>query len=184
MDFSFSFFVPRVSLDMSRDFIASVFNDYIGMVDRVDFVYKIDKNCVPYNAAYVHMKSYYSTRYAQEFRNKVMTSASDESAKLYYNGGRDYFIVLKNNTKKHPSFNEGVRKQRLVLDEDMPSKNPPHGPRIPLESVLPLEYLEDPPYYYNIIAPALDGVVRYIIDDNDYEEEYREARREICIGGY
>ena len=164
------------------------------MVDHIDFVYKMDKNGVPYNAAYVHMKSYYSTRFAQEFKTKVYAPTAAADPKLYYNNGLDHFIVLKNNANKHQSFTEG-RKRRLVLDEDMPSKNPPTAPATtesPLPLPLELEYLDDleqVPYFYNVVAPALDGVVRYVMDEtvDILEEEYndyRAARREICNGYY
>jgi hypothetical protein len=149
------------------------------------------------------MKSYYSTRYAQVFRNNVDQATQENGTKLYYNNGNDYWFVLKNVTKKHHSFNEGTRKPRLVLDEDMPSKNPPPPPaaphahaqvsKSPLPEALPLQYVdcdeENIPYFYKVIAPTLDGVVRYVFDDDiiraDEEyKEYKEARREICMFGH
>lgn len=193
---SFSLFVPRVSLDIPRDFVASIFNASVGIVDHIDFVYKMDKNGVAYNAAYVHMKSYFRTRYAQVFRNSLLAQDQDQEngTKLYYNNGADYWIVLKNAAKKHHSFNQGTRKPRLVLDEDMPSKNPPtaaesqvsNSKSLPLP--LPLEYVDcedNIPYFYKVIAPALDGVVRYVMDDDTIsaDDEYKEAKREMCMFG-
>lgn len=153
------------------------------MVDHIDFVYKMDNYGVPYNAAYVHMKSYYSTRFAQEFKKKV---ASSDGTKLYYNNNKDYFIVLNNTAKKHPSYTQG-RKPRLVLDEDMPSKNPPSPhTTTPLELDLDLyDHLEDVPYYYNLIAPALDGVIRCVFDETPtFEDKVKEAKREMFMYPY
>lgn len=188
----FSFFIPRVSLDITRDFVANVFNNSVGMVDHIDFVYKMDNYGVPYNAAYVHMKSYHSTRYAQNFKKNV---ASSEGTKLYYNNDKDYFIVLNNTTKKHPSYTQG-RKPRLVLDEDMPSKNPPPLPaktettqtQTQTQTAMELELNlydkpDDIPYFYNVIAPALDGVIKYVFDNSvSIEDEYKQAKHEYQCG--
>ena len=105
-----SLFVPHVFPNFTQKYVAEAFAE-LGDVDRVDFVAKQDRDGKPYNAAYIHFKTWYDNYDAIKMRCKIETAGK---AEFYHDDSEYYWIVLPNTAKKHVP---GERKPRIDLGE-------------------------------------------------------------------
>ena len=128
-----SLFIAYVFPNIGLHRIINIFQDAnIGIVSRVDFIKKTDKNGKPFNNIYVHFHRWFDSEEAQKFQ----TSIKDPEAKttLQYDGPW-FWIVLentfkkqevkevkevkeKNNNNMYRSFPKLQRKFTLNLSED------------------------------------------------------------------
>jgi hypothetical protein len=89
-----SLFIPHMFPNITEDRIASIFNTYsIGIVSRVDFVGKTDKNGKLYNAAYIHFDAWFNNSAVANFQERVLNP--DKEARIVYDDPW-YWIVLEN----------------------------------------------------------------------------------------
>lgn len=102
-----SVFIPRCDLEITDSFIAETFQRYmnLGSITRIDRVSKMDYNCTPFVALYIHFDNVYSNSYVEAFLNGKVQ-------KLYYSNTQ-YWNILQNTATKHTS---GDRKLRIQLD--------------------------------------------------------------------
>ena len=89
-----SLFIPHMFPNITEDRIANIFNTYsIGLVSRVDFVGKTDKNGKLYNAAYIHFDAWFNNSAVANFQERVLNP--DKEARIVYDDPW-YWIVLEN----------------------------------------------------------------------------------------
>lgn len=124
-----SLFVPHVFPNFTRDYVAESFAEF-GVVDRVDFVAKQDRNGKNYNAAYIHFKKWYNNQANREFQSTIIEYGSD---KWYHDDSEYYWIVLENTAKKHVP---GERKPRIDLGDMKTSEKPISSMKTPEKPVL------------------------------------------------
>lgn len=107
-----SVFIPRCDLEITDSFIAETFQRYmnLGNITRIDRVSKMDYNCTPFMALYIHFDNVYSNSYVEAFLNGKVQ-------KLYYSNTQ-YWTILQNTATKHTS---GDRKLRIQLDPFKPT---------------------------------------------------------------
>ena len=106
-----SLYIPHVFANISANRIAYSFEQYIGKVSHVDLVSKIDRTGKYYNAAYVHFTYWYHSDAAYNFQCRVLNH--ETGAKFVYDDPW-FWIVLKNNSKKHAVSG---RKHRVNLTD-------------------------------------------------------------------
>jgi len=117
MNANMSLYIPRVFANISKEKIAGVFECLrLGKVSRIDFVSKLDRENVQYNAVYVHFEHWYSTDAARNFQERLMNP--EKETRVVYDDPW-YWIVLENKGTKHAS---GSRKQRVFVDETSASR--------------------------------------------------------------
>lgn len=69
---AYSVFIPRVFVNIDEERISDIFrNEFIGCVDHVDFVSKMDKDGTPYNMVYVHFSFLYNNDFAKRFKKDI-----------------------------------------------------------------------------------------------------------------
>ena len=91
---SMSLFVAYVFPNIGLHRIINIFQDAkLGVVSRIDFIKKIDKNGKPFNNIYVHFDRWFESEEAQKFQDSI----KDPEAKttLQYDGPW-FWIVLEN----------------------------------------------------------------------------------------
>ena len=106
-----SLYIPHVFPNFTKEYVAAAFESY-GIVDRVDFVAKQDRNGRDYNAVYVHFIEWHDTRDNRNFQAGLL--GDSESDTRVYHDNQWYWIVLPNTAKKHSS---GERKPRIDLGD-------------------------------------------------------------------
>ena len=147
IDFA-SVFIPRVSSWITEPMIQNTFwKNMLGYVSRVDFVSKMDKNCVVYNAAYVHMLQWMNTTEAIHFVERI---AEKGQARIVYNDP-EYWIVLKNNSLNQKPKTLGGRRIRLDIGEQ--------------------SFDVEPKQVLYPIAPALPNYLSNVFDNDDYGDD-------------
>ena len=105
-----SVFIPRVASKITQDMVSFYFmKQELGIVKRVDFVGKIDKRGIPYNAAYVHMNEWLINPASLNFQERI---ESGKEARIVYDDP-NYWIVMKNTAHKPEML--GGRKVRINL---------------------------------------------------------------------
>ena len=101
---SMSLFIAYVFPNIGLHRIINIFQDAkIGLVSRVDFIKKIDKNGKPFNNIYVHFHRWFDSEEAQKFQDSI----KDPEAKttLEYDGPW-FWIILENKFKKQENKQE------------------------------------------------------------------------------
>jgi hypothetical protein len=69
---AYSVFIPRVFVNIDETRISDIFrNEFIGCVDHVDFVSKMDKDGTPYNMVYVYFSFLYNNDFAKRFKKDI-----------------------------------------------------------------------------------------------------------------
>lgn len=94
-----SLFVPHVYSNFTSAKVMEVFNGLqIGEVKSVDLVSKMGSDSKHYNAVYVHFKTWYDTKVARDFQERLLDPTKE--VKVMYDHPW-YWIVLENKGKKH-----------------------------------------------------------------------------------
>ena len=108
---SFSIYIPYVFPNITGDRIcdAFAFNGY-GIVQRIDFVSKMDSMGKNYNGAFVHFSHWFETEVAARFREKI--EDPEKQARIVYDDPW-FWIVLPNTGKK---VVPGARKECLNIN--------------------------------------------------------------------
>jgi len=104
-----SLFVPHVFPNFTKKYVADAFAD-VGVVDRVDFVAKKDRDGKPYNAAYIHFNSFHSNAIVERMQDEIYDNGDYH---MYHDCSEYYWIVLPNTAKKYVT---GERKERIDLN--------------------------------------------------------------------
>lgn len=104
-----SLFVPHVFPNFTKKYVADAFAD-VGVVDRVDFVAKKDRDGKPYNAAYIHFNSFHSNAVVERMQDEIYDNGDYH---MYHDCSEYYWIVLPNTAKKYVT---GERKERINLN--------------------------------------------------------------------
>jgi hypothetical protein len=113
---SMSLFIAYVFPNIGLHRIINIFQDAnLGVVSRVDFIKKTDKNGKSFNNIYIHFHSWLETEEAQQFQDSIR----DPEAKttLQYDG-QWFWIVLENTYKKQEKENQEQQKQ----EQEQPKK--------------------------------------------------------------
>lgn len=105
-----SLFIPHVFPSFTEEYVSIAFEE-VGVVDRVDFVAKQDRDGKHYNAVYIHFKKWHNNSYTAEIQHHIAKNGSTK----FYHDDTWFWIVLPNTTKKHASGPE--RKPRIDLSE-------------------------------------------------------------------
>lgn len=94
---SFSIYIPYVFSNIKHNRIADTFvmNGY-GIVEKIDFVSKMNTNGKCYNSAYVHFSHWYDNETATQFKNTI--EDPELQALLIYDNPW-YWIILPNTGK-------------------------------------------------------------------------------------
>lgn len=129
-----SVFIPRVSSWITEPMIQNTFwKNMLGFVSRVDFVSKMDKNCVLYNAAYIHMQQWMDTTEAIHFLERIEEKGQ---ARIVYDDPY-YWIVLKNTSDNQKPKTLGGRRIRLDIGDGEPFVNESKQVLYPIAPALP-----------------------------------------------
>jgi hypothetical protein len=172
-----SLFIPRVFANIGEDRIKRVFDSCgLGLVDRVDFVSKMDAKGQVYNSAYIHFKYWYNTASASNFVERVRNP--NQEARVVYDDPW-YWIVLENTGKRH---GPGSRKQNINLSPAVAAYEDPYTydqlPPAP-ELVLPNENYQYGPSTYTMDL-GMRQKLEYLEAENlalmDYIEQLEDAR--------
>lgn len=113
---SMSLFIAYVFPNIGLHRIINIFQDAnLGVVSRVDFIKKTDKNGKSFNNIYIHFHNWLETEEAQQFQDSIR----DPEAKttLQYDGPW-FWIVLENTYKKQEKENQEQQKQ----EQEQPKK--------------------------------------------------------------
>lgn len=121
----------------------------LAFVSRVDFVSKMDKNCVMYNTAFVHIHLWMDTTEAIHFLERIEEKGE---ARIVYDDP-SYWIVLKNNSLNQKPKTLGGRRIRLDIVGDDSEMVYPIAPAL-IENLYP-------------IAPALPNSFINAFNDED-----------------
>ena len=123
---SMSLFIAYVFPNIGLHRIINIFQDAnLGVVSRVDFIKKIDKNGKSFNNVYIHFHSWFESEEAQQFQDSIR----DPEAKttLQYDGPW-FWIVLENTYKKQEKEQQEQKqeqkepKQKQEQEQDQPKK--------------------------------------------------------------
>jgi len=136
----------------------------LGKVKHIDFVEKMSKYGIVYNAAYIHFEYWYDTVVSLSFQERVKNP--DKEARLVYDEPW-YWIVLENQgTKSVP----GTRKLRVNLTDMTPVKKPISQPSAPVKNA-----------QYNHPVKNLQYVKRNLVGDFDMENDnkYEQMMNDI-----
>jgi uncharacterized protein (DUF2132 family) len=153
---SMSLFIAYVFPNIGVHRIINIFQDAnLGIVSRVDFIKKTDKNGKSFNNIYIHFHSWLETEEAQQFQDSIR----DPEAKttLQYDGPW-FWIVLENTFIKKIKDKREVKKVKKVKDvnQNMYQSLPPITRKITLDlSEDPvIKQMVDPKMFNRIIAAA------------------------------
>lgn len=96
-----SFFIPRVDARTSFEKVCFIFHHYhIGIVNKVDFILKKDKNGYDYKAAYVHFDHFHNSQNSCMLVNTIRDDGSDFIYCDKYDKNKKWQIFI-NTGKKH-----------------------------------------------------------------------------------
>jgi hypothetical protein len=112
---SMSLFIAYVFPNIGLHRIINIFQDAnLGVVSRVDFIKKTDKNGKSFNNIYIHFHSWLETEEAQQFQDSIR----DPEAKttLQYDG--PWFWIVLENTYKQQEKEQQEQKQ----EQEQPKK--------------------------------------------------------------
>lgn len=115
---SMSLFIAYVFPNIGLHRIINIFQDAnLGVVSRVDFIKKIDKNGKVFNNIYIHFHNWLESEEAQQFQDSIR----DPEAKttLQYDGPW-FWIVLENTYKKQEK--EEQEQEQQQQDQEQPKK--------------------------------------------------------------
>jgi len=130
---SLSLYIPRVSADISQQFIAHIFERDYGKVNHVDLINKIDNNCVTYYSAYIHFDYWYDNQMVRSLKNIIdHDDVNNKTSGLVYYNDYSYWKVLKNRSKKIVS---GERREKVDLNTHIIKKED-EFPAPPLDPML------------------------------------------------
>ena len=105
-----SLFVPHVFPNFTKEYVSAAFST-IGVVERVDFVAKLDRNRKQYNAAYIHFSAWHNNSDAKHIQDDIQTHGQ---TKMFHDDSEYYWIVLPNTATKNDPF---IRKQTIELGD-------------------------------------------------------------------
>lgn len=115
---SVSLYIPRVSLEITKQQIAYVFqSNLFGIVSRIDFISKTDYNDDYYNAAYIHFEQWNNTVMVHNFQEKLVNyinGMTNTPVRIVYNDPYYWNVFINKSNKKVIS---GQRKIRLDLSD-------------------------------------------------------------------
>lgn len=155
-----SVYIPHIFSNIDEARIIRVFDSLsIGKIKNIDFVAKTSKDGVVYNAAYIHMESWYDTVISTTFQERVRNP--DKEARLVYDEPW-YWIVLEN---------RGVKRTRTTKTNKN-NTTPVKSRFIKQNNKIPLTFLE-----------SVKRNLTRDFDTNVNEEEEEEARHIISIDG-
>lgn len=113
---SMSLFIAYVFPNIGLHRIINIFQDAnLGVVSRVDFIKKTDKNGKSFNNVYIHFHSWLESEEAQQFQNSIR----DPEAKttLQYDG-QWFWIVLENTYKKQEKEQQEEQQEEQKQEQD------------------------------------------------------------------
>ena len=115
---SMSLYIPRVSLEITKEQIAYVFeSNLFGEVSRVDLVSKTDYQEDYYNAAYIHFKEWQNTVMVHNFQEKLvnyMNGTLGTPARVVYND--PYYWNVFINKSALTKYISGSGQKKMCLD--------------------------------------------------------------------
>lgn len=115
---SFSLYIPRVSLEITKQQIAYVFeSNFFGEVSRVDLVSKTDYQGHYYNAAYIHFKEWQNTVTVHHFQEKLvnyMNGVIGTPVRVVYND--PYYWNVFINKSALTKYISGIGQKKMCLD--------------------------------------------------------------------
>ena len=151
-----SVYIPHVFSNIDEARIIRVFDSLsIGKIKNIDFVAKTSKDGAVYNAAYIHLESWYDTVISQTFQERIRNP--DKEARLVYDEPW-YWIVLENRSVK-----------RTPTTKTNNNNTPVKSRFIKQNNKIPLTFLE--------------SVKRNLMSDFDTKADEEEARHIISIDG-
>jgi len=150
---SMSLFIAYVFPNIGLHRIINIFQDAnIGVVSRVDFIKKTDKQGKSFNNVYIHFHRWFETEEAQQFQDSIR----DPEAKttLQYDGPW-FWIVLENKFVKKIKEKREVKEVKKIDDMQMYLSLPPITRKITLDlSEDPVIKKMDSKMFDRIIAAA------------------------------
>jgi hypothetical protein len=118
---SMSLYIPRVSLEITKEQIAYVFeSNFFGEVSRVDLVSKTDYQEDYYNAAYIHFKEWQNTVMVHNFQEKLvnyMNGAVGTPARVVYNDPYYWNVFINKSALTKYISCSGQKKMCLDLSD-------------------------------------------------------------------
>jgi hypothetical protein len=166
-----SLFIPHVFPNFDQKYVSEAFAK-VGDVDRVDFVAKQDHTGKPFNAVYIHFKSWYNNKHSIEIQQNIANNGNAE----FYHDDKWFWLLLPNTAKKHLP---GDRKPRIDLGESKSvSINTPEKstkelvcPNTPKKLILKREE--------HAVRAIPDYASKLPFMDDDLESEIRDQMDEI-----
>jgi hypothetical protein len=115
---SLSLYIPRVSLEITKEQVAYVFeSNLFGEVSHVDLISKTDYQEDYYNAAYVHFKEWQNTVMVHNFQEKLvnyMNGVIGTPARVVYND--PYYWNVFINKSALTKYISGSGQKKMCLD--------------------------------------------------------------------
>jgi hypothetical protein len=107
-----SLYIPHVFENITKEEIIETFESQsLGRIKSIDFISKLGKNNVAYNAAYLHFDYWFNNTASNNFQEKLKNP--EKECRVIYDDPW-FWLVLENKTQKHLP-NE--RKPRLALQD-------------------------------------------------------------------
>jgi hypothetical protein len=131
----FDLFVPNMFPTITEEYVMEVFRKLdIGIVSRVDFKFKTDRNGKRYKSAYIFLNRWLDSTAADELQRKIETATFANPARVVYNG-RYSWIILENK-KTVEQFKAAPLVRQTCHADTYPDYEPlqPVLSRIPLQS--------------------------------------------------
>lgn len=105
--FNISLYIPCVDSSISDEYIMEYFKKYeIGIVKRVDFIPKINKQGIYYHGAFLHFESWFQNSFTKNIQYRLKNK--DLVTKMVYDGLK-YWIIQENTSAVHSFLNEKER---------------------------------------------------------------------------
>lgn len=155
-----SLYIPHVFDNITKEEIIKTFKSQsLGQIKSIDFVSKVGKNNVPYNAAYLHFDYWFNNTAVYNFQEKLKNP--EKECRVIYDDPW-YWVVLENKTKKHLPYDRKPRIALQDLTEQLKSvlsinidTTKSHPPQIytPCPTDLPVTPVENKKTYASILKP-------------------------------
>jgi DNA repair exonuclease SbcCD ATPase subunit len=124
---SISIFIPRVSPNITGDYIAAIFEKLkIGSVDLINFESKVDRNGRQYKAVCIHFDHWFQGTIAANFQERVLNPKKE--ARIVYDDPK-YWVVLPNTGLKEYKNVWVPTKMPVKKPTEEPTKKPTEEPK-------------------------------------------------------
>lgn len=159
-----SLYIPHIFSNYTKEDITYIFEDLkIGVINRIDFVTKMNRNGKIYNAAYIHFKEWYDNTASRNLQERIRNP--NREARVMYDDPW-YWVVLENTADK---FVPGERKKRISLDFTPEKEEKAVEPKAPVKILKKQNNINITPRNLNIEFVSVESGE---IDEDKMDDDY------------